>query len=65
MPDPANNEVFASWRRALAEQKLSPQQLEILEDMVSQGQAKSVEAAAEMCDWRDNILNPEEHMWGF
>ncbi len=42
-----------------------PTQLEVLEDMVRHGQARNLEAAAEICDWRENIQNPDEHMWSF
>lgn len=64
MSDSVHDEQFTSWRQALAEGQLTASQLEILEEMVRQGQAPSPEAAADICDWRENIQNPDEHMWG-
>ena len=59
------NEGFKSWARALAENKLTPEQLDTLKDMVDKHQAESLEAAARMLDWQDTIINPDEHMYGF
>ena len=56
---------FKSWRRALAENKLTPEQLEVLRKMVEDGQAETVEAAAAMLDWQDTVIMPDEHMYGF
>ena len=65
MTMPGSNEAFKSWVNALNEGKLTPEQMEILEDMVQSHQAESLEAAAQMLDWQDNIINPDEHMYGF
>jgi hypothetical protein len=56
---------FKSWRQALAEHRLSPEQLSVLEKMVEDGEAESVEAAAARLDWQDTVINPDEHMYGF
>ena len=56
---------FKSWRQALAENRLTPDQLAVLEKMVADGEAHSVEAAAARLDWQDTVLNPDEHMYGF
>jgi hypothetical protein len=59
------NEEFKSWRQALADQKLSAEQLAVLKTMVEDGQAESIEAAAARLDWQDTVINPDEHMYGF
>jgi hypothetical protein len=56
---------FKSWRVALAEKQLTVDQLAVLEKMVEDGEADSVEAAAVKLDWQDTVINPEEHMYGF
>ena len=56
---------FKSWRQALAENRLTPDQLAVLEKMVEDGEADSIEAAAARLDWQDTVINPEEHMYGF
>jgi len=61
----AEESQFKSWRQALAENRLTPDQLAVLEKMVEDGEADTVEAAAERLDWQDTVLNPEEHMYGF
>jgi len=56
---------FKSWRQALAENRLTPDQLAVLGKMVEDGEADSIEAAAARLDWQDTVINPEEHMYGF
>jgi hypothetical protein len=56
---------FKSWRQALSENRLSPQQLAVLQKMIEDGQATSIEAAAAMLDWQDTVISPDEHMYGF
>jgi hypothetical protein len=56
---------FKSWQMALAENKLEPEQLAVLQRMVSDGEADSVEAAAARLDWQDSVISPDEHMYGF
>ncbi len=65
MTDQAEHQPFKSWQRALAENQLTPDQLQTLKDMVDSGQAESVENAAGILDWQDGIIDPEEHMYGF
>jgi len=56
---------FKSWRQALANNLLTPDQLNVLKKMVEDGEAESVEAAAARLDWQDTVINPDEHMYGF
>jgi len=57
--------AIASWRLALEAGQLTAEQRGVLEEMVSKGEAASVEAAASMLDWQDAIINKPEHMYGF
>ncbi len=54
-----------SWHQALLQGVLTKEQLAVLEDMVQQGQAETLDAAASMLDWQDAIINKPEHMYGF
>ena len=63
MSEPQN--TLTSWRKALEDGQLSTDQRAVLEEMVQQGQAESLEAAASMLDWQDAIINKPEHMYGF
>jgi hypothetical protein len=56
---------FKSWRQALADKRLTPDQLSVLEKMVEDGEADTIEAAAARLDWQDTVINPDEHMYGF
>jgi hypothetical protein len=56
---------FKSWRQALAGNRLTRDQLAVLEKMVEDGESDSVEAAAAYLDWQDTVINPDEHMYGF
>ena len=56
---------FKSWRVALAEKQLTVDQIAVLEKMVEDGEADTIEAAAVKLDWQDTVINPEEHMYGF
>ena len=56
---------FKSWRQALADNRLTADQLAVLQKMVEDGEADTVEAAAARLDWQDTVINPEEHMYGF
>ena len=56
---------FKSWRQALAANQLTPDQLAVLEKMVEDREAATIEAAAARLDWQDTVINPEEHMYGF
>jgi len=59
------SDTFKSWRVALAEHKLEPEQFAVLQRMVTDGEAETLEAAAAMLDWQDSVINPDEHMYGF
>ena len=54
-----------SWRLALDQGILTKEQVAVLDDMVKQGQAENIAAAASMLDWQDAIINKPEHMYGF
>lgn len=56
---------FKSWRQALSDNRLTLDQLAVLEKMVEDHEADSVEAAAARLDWQDTVINPDEHMYGF
>jgi hypothetical protein len=56
---------FKSWRQALLDGALTRDQLAVLEKMVEDGEADSIEAAAARLDWQDTVINPDEHMYGF
>jgi len=61
---PWDKREFGSWRQALARGELDPAQMAVLEDMVRKGTARDVEAAAEMLDWQDTVVDPDGHMYG-
>ena len=68
MSEPANaadQQGFRSWRQALEANMLSQGQIEVLQDMVTKGEAESLMAAAVMLDWKDGIIHPAEHLYGF
>ena len=52
-------------RVGLAANTLTPEQVAVLQDMVEQGQVESVEAAATLLDWQEDVIDPDEHMYGF
>jgi hypothetical protein len=61
----SGNDAFRGWQRALSENALTSEQLKVLERMVADGEASSIETAASMLDWQDSIINKDEHMYGF
>jgi len=65
MTEPTNEQSIRSWRQALEANKLSPGQMEVLQDMVDKGEAENLLAAAVMLDWKDGIIHPAEHLYGF
>jgi hypothetical protein len=65
MENTSANPQFRSWRQALDHGQLTPEQTAVLEEMVQQGQAENLEAAASMLDWQDAIINKPDHMYGF
>lgn len=65
MANPGEQKHFTSWQQALRDKKLQSEELAVLEEMVQSGQADDLEAAAQLLDWQDEILDPDEHMYGF
>jgi hypothetical protein len=65
MNDTSDNGKITSWRQALDNGSLTEDQLAVLDEMVTQGQAENRQAAASMLDWQDAIINKPEHMYGF
>jgi hypothetical protein len=63
MSTPEQN--IKSWRLALEAGQLTPEQLAVLEAMVTDGQADSLQSAAVMLDWQETVIHPDEHMYGF
>lgn len=61
----ADQPTIKSWHQALEQGILTKEQLAVLEDMVKQGEAATIDAAASMLDWQDAIINKPEHMYGF
>jgi hypothetical protein len=56
---------FKSWRQALAANRLNEDQRAVLERMVQDGEAETLEEAAAKLDWHDTVISPDEHMYGF
>ena len=44
---------------------MSPEQMGVLEKMVEDKEALTIEAAAARLDWHDTVISPDEHMYGF
>jgi len=53
-----------SWAQALAMNKLTDEQRQVLEDMVREGQAGSLEEAARLLDWQTEAIEHTPGMWG-
>ena len=65
--DPTNPlppEKFSSWHSALEEDLLTPKQVAVLQTMVDEGQAKTLDEAASILDLQETIIHPAEHMRG-
>ena len=56
---------FESWLHAFRAGALTPEQLQVLQEMVDEGKAATLEQAAQMLDWHETVIDPEEHMYGF
>ncbi len=65
MAPPHEKKDFDSWYRALLANKLKPDQLAILQKMVTEGQVGTLEDAAHLLDWQETVIDPDEHMYGF
>lgn len=62
--DPLPPEQFSSWQSALQQGFLKPKQVAVLQAMVDEGQAKTVDEAASILDLQEIIIHPPEHMRG-
>ena len=62
--DPLPREHFSSWQSALEQGILRPQQIAVLQTMVIERQAKTLDEAASILDLQETIIHPQEHMWG-
>lgn len=65
MDDIQDKGRITSWRQALDQGILTREQIDVLDEMIKEGQAETREAAASMLDWQDAIINKPEHMYGF
>jgi len=61
---PHEKKEFDSWHRALKENKLKPEQLAVLQKMVDEGEADNLVRAAQLLDWQETVIDPDEHMYG-
>ncbi|MBX3011615.1 MAG: hypothetical protein KF832_08900 [Caldilineaceae bacterium] len=55
---------FDSWLQALHAEQLTTEQLAVLQQMVEQGQAETLERAAQLLDWQESVIDPIEHLYG-
>ncbi len=64
MARPNEKKEFDSWHKALQENKLKPDQLAVLQKMIDDGEAETLEKAAQLLDWQETVIDPDEHMYG-
>ena len=57
-------EVFGNWHRSLRENRLTPEQMTVLEKLVEEGTTKTLEQAASLLDFQDSVIDRDEHMYG-
>ena len=55
---------FSSWLLALQAGVLTEMQLSTLQQLVDDGKAETLEAAARYQDWQDSVIDPTEHFYG-
>lgn len=65
MASPHEKKAFESWHHALSENQLEPEQVAVLQQMVEEGEADTLEKAAQLLDWQESVIDPDEHMYGF
>ena len=65
MASPHEKKEFESWLRALSQHQLEPEQVAVLQQMVDDGEAESLDKAAQLLDWQETVIDPDEHMYGF
>jgi len=64
MARPNEKKEFDSWHKALQENKLKPDQLAVLQKMIDDGEAETLEKAAQLLDWQETVIDPDEHLYG-
>ena len=62
---PYEKREFESWYQALQEDLLEPDQIAVLQKMVDEEEAETLVAAAQLLDWQETVIDPDEHMYGF
>jgi hypothetical protein len=62
--DPLPPEEFSSWHSAWEQSLLDPVQVAVLQTMVDEGHARTLDDAASILDLQETIIHPSEHMWG-
>lgn len=55
---------FESWVTALRAGILTEEQIAVLQGMVDDGEAESLEGAAKRLDWQETVIDPTDHMYG-
>jgi len=65
MAQPWDRKIFSSWANALEAGALGPIEIETLDQMVRSGEAADRKEAAQRLDWKETIIDPDEHMYGF
>lgn len=62
---PFEKREFESWYQALKAGILTPDQVAVLQKMVDDDETDSLEKAAQLLDWQETVIDPDEHMYGF
>jgi hypothetical protein len=55
---------FESWVTALRAELLTVEQIAVLQGMVDDDEAESLERAAQRLDWQETVIDPTDHMYG-
>lgn len=55
---------FSSWLLALQAGVLTEIQVGTLQQLIDDGKAVDLEAAARYLDWQDSVIDPTEHFYG-
>ena len=62
--DPLPTAEFSSWNGALKENLLKPGEVAVLQKMVDEGQAPTLDDAASILDLQETVIHPAEHLRG-
>ena len=62
---PYEKREFESWYQALQKDLLEPDQIAVLQKMVDDEEAETLVAAAQLLDWQETVIDPDEHLYGF